>query len=89
MAALEFQAQYLAAEQQDAAAGERDVQHAPDVGDRVTTITTTGWVSDLPKMAAVLERNRPTGVNHHMAWETLTHAGVGDVGLPPITAANP
>ena len=41
----------------------------------------------LPKLAAVLPTNRPTGVNHHMVWETLTHAEVGDVGLPPITAA--
>lgn len=39
---------------------------------------------DLPKMGAVLPSNRPTGVNHHMAWETLTHAGVGAVGLPPL-----
>jgi hypothetical protein len=38
----------------------------------------------LPKMAAVLPTNRPTGVNHHMAWETLTHAEVGAIGLPPI-----
>ena len=28
----------------------------------------------LPKMAAVLPGMRPTGVNHHMDWETLTHA---------------
>ncbi len=40
----------------------------------------------LPKIAAVLPTNRPTGVNHHMAWETLTHAEVGDVGLPPVAA---
>jgi len=39
---------------------------------------------DLPKMKAVLPTNRPTGVNHHMVWETLTHAEVGAVGLPPI-----
>ena len=39
---------------------------------------------DLPNMAAVLPRIRPTGVNHHMAWETLTHADVGSVGLPPL-----
>ena len=38
----------------------------------------------LPKMAAVLPTNRPTGVNHHMAWETLTHAGMGGIGLPPV-----
>ena len=38
----------------------------------------------LPKIAAVLPTNRPTGVNHHMVWETLTHAEVGAVGLPPL-----
>jgi hypothetical protein len=40
----------------------------------------------LPKTAAVLPTNRPTGWNHQMAWETLTHAGVGDVGLPPLAS---
>ena len=40
----------------------------------------------LPKTAAFLPTNRPTGWNHQMAWETLTHAEVGDVGLPPIAA---
>ena len=35
----------------------------------------------LPKMAAVIPTNRPTGVNHHMAWETLTHGGMGEIGL--------
>jgi len=38
----------------------------------------------LPKMGAVIPTNRPTGVNHHMAWETLTHAGMGSIGLPPV-----
>jgi hypothetical protein len=28
------------------------------------------------------ERMRPTGVNYFIAWETLTHAGVGSAGLP-------
>jgi hypothetical protein len=37
---------------------------------------------NLPKMAAVLPTIRPTGVNHQMAWETLTHAEVGAIGLP-------
>jgi hypothetical protein len=36
---------------------------------------------NLPKMAAVLPTNRPTGVNHHMTWETLTHAGIGAIGI--------
>jgi hypothetical protein len=40
---------------------------------------------DLTNMAAVLPTIRPTGVNHQMAWETLTQAGVGDIGLPPVT----
>ena len=38
----------------------------------------------LPKMAAVLPTIRPTGVNHHMNWETLTHAGMGSIGLPEV-----
>ena len=38
----------------------------------------------LPKIAAVLPTNRPTGVKQHMVWETLTHAQVGAVGLPPV-----
>ena len=50
---------------------------------RITTsITASARIS--PKMAAVLPTNRPTGVNHHMVWETLTHAEVGAVGLPPL-----
>jgi hypothetical protein len=40
--------------------------------------------NELPKIAAVLPGNRPTGVNHHMAWETLTHAEMGGIGLPPV-----
>jgi len=28
---------------------------------------------DLPQVGKVIPTNRPTGVNHHMAWETLTH----------------
>jgi hypothetical protein len=39
---------------------------------------------ELPMMKAVLSEIRPTGVNHQMVWETLTHAGVGSVGLPAV-----
>lgn len=39
----------------------------------------------LPKMAAVLPTNRPTRVEQHMVWETLTHAEVGAINLPPIS----
>ena len=42
------------------------------------------WSEGVPKMAAVLPLIRPTGVNHHMNWETLTHAGMGSIGLPPV-----
>jgi hypothetical protein len=38
----------------------------------------------LPKMGAVIPGNRPTGVNHHMAFETLTHGDMGAIGLPPV-----
>ena len=37
--------------------------------------------NQLPKIGAVLPTNRPTGVNHHMNWETLTHAAIGKIGL--------
>ncbi len=33
------------------------------------------------QMAAVLVKSRHTGVNHQMAWETLTHACAGAIGL--------
>jgi hypothetical protein len=38
----------------------------------------------LPKIAAVLPTIRPTGVELHMTWETLTHGEMGDIGLPPL-----
>jgi hypothetical protein len=38
---------------------------------------------DLPLTRRLIEeRVRPTGVNYFVAWETLTHANVGAVGLP-------
>ncbi|MGB8705232.1 MAG: alginate lyase family protein, partial [Gillisia sp.] len=40
---------------------------------------------ELPYMSKVIPLNRPTGVDHHMVWETLTHGNMGKVGLPPIT----
>jgi hypothetical protein len=35
----------------------------------------------LPETSALLRVIRPTGSDHHMDWETLTHAEVGSVGL--------
>ncbi len=43
----------------------------------------------LPKMAPVILGNRPTGVNHYMNWETLTHAGMASIGLPPVQRTAP
>lgn len=41
----------------------------------------------LPLIARVIPTNRPTGAdNNHMVWETLTHGAVGAVGLPPLAA---
>ncbi|MFI5303038.1 MAG: hypothetical protein ACHREM_33530, partial [Polyangiales bacterium] len=36
----------------------------------------------LPETQAVVAKVRPSGTNHHMVFETLTHAEVGSVGLP-------
>jgi Alginate lyase len=34
----------------------------------------------------ILTRARPTGADHHIDWETLTHAELGSQGLPTIKA---
>ena len=36
---------------------------------------------DLPQTKKLLAKIRPTKSDHHMVWETLTHAGVGKAGL--------
>jgi hypothetical protein len=36
----------------------------------------------LPQNQKLLAKIRPTGADHHMIWETLTHAEVGSVGIP-------
>jgi hypothetical protein len=35
----------------------------------------------LPNTAALIAKIRPTAVDHEMAWETLTHAEAGSVGI--------
>jgi len=84
-AALEFQAQFL------------KPNDAPPVSNVVMNVHPTWEIAfnhyhnrlgkPLPKMAAVLPTIRPTGWNHQMAWETLTHAEVKDAGLPPVITA--
>lgn len=41
--------------------------------------TTMG--ASLPETQQLVQRIRPTGQTHHMAWETLTHGDIGGVGL--------
>jgi Alginate lyase len=36
----------------------------------------------LPETLKLINTIRPTGSDHHMQWETLTHAEVGSVGIP-------
>jgi hypothetical protein len=36
----------------------------------------------LPQTQQLITKIRPTGENHHMEWETLTHAEVGSIGIP-------
>jgi hypothetical protein len=82
VAALEFQAQYLAPNNVKPPENLEFNPHPTweiaynEFHDRLGM--------SLPKMAAVLPGIRPTAVNHHMAWETLTHAGMGSLGLPPV-----
>jgi hypothetical protein len=84
VAALEFQAQYLPP---NSAKPPKNLEfHTHPTWEIAYNHFHNRLGIDLPKMSAVLERIRPTGVNHQMAWETLTHAGVGAVGLPPIDA---
>src|SRR5262249_12235863 len=81
MAALEFQAQFLPAN--DASPLPANVTfHMHPTWEIAYNHYHNRKGLALPKMAVVIAKNRPTGVNHHMAWETLTHAEVGSAGLP-------
>lgn len=83
MAALEFQAQYLPPN--NAVPPKNLTFHLHPTWEIAYNEYHNRLGYDLPKMGAVILQNRPTGVNHDMAWETLTHAGVGAIGLPPVT----
>ena len=83
MAALEFQAQYLPPN--DAKPLKNLSFHTHPTWEIAYNEYHNRLGYSLPKLAAVLPTIRPTGVNHQMAWETLTHADVGAVGLPPLT----
>ncbi|WEK20242.1 MAG: DUF1080 domain-containing protein [Candidatus Pedobacter colombiensis] len=82
VAALEFQAQYLAPNKVPAP---ENLQFALQP---TWEIAYNHFVNrmgmSLPKMKAVLPTNRPTRGDHHMLWETLTHADMGGIGLGPV-----
>jgi hypothetical protein len=82
MAALEYQAQYLPPN--SAPPPEKLEFNAHPTWEIAYNHFHDRLGQRLPKMAAVLPLIRPTGVNHHMVWETLTHAGLGAAGLPPL-----
>jgi hypothetical protein len=82
MAALEFQAQYLAPN--NAKPPENLEFNLHPTWEIAYNHFHDRLGNALPEIAAVLPTNRPTGVNHHMNWETLTHAGMGAIGLPPV-----
>ena len=84
MAALEFQARYLPPNNETPP--KYVVMHTHPTWEIAYNHFHNRMGIDLPKMAAVLPTIRPTGVNHTMAWETLTHAEVGNVGLPPLAS---
>jgi Alginate lyase len=84
MAALEFQAQYLPPN--NATPPQHLSFHTHPTWEIAYNEYHNRLGYSLPKLAAVLPTIRPTGVNHQMAWETLTHAEMGAVGLPPVTA---
>jgi hypothetical protein len=79
MAALEFQAQYLAPN--SGTAPPNLSFHTHPTWEIAYNHYHNRLGYSLPKLEAVLPAIRPTGVNHQMAWETLTHAEVGSVGL--------
>ncbi len=83
MAALEFQAQYLSPN--NATPPKNLTFHTHPTWEIAYNEYHNRLGYSLPKMAAVLPTIRPTGVNHDMAWETLTHAEVGAIWLPPVT----
>ncbi len=82
MAALEFQAQYLPPN--SAPAPEHLEFNVHPTWEIAYNHLHDRLGNNLPKMSAVLPTIRPTGVNHHMNWETLTHAGMGSLGLPRL-----
>lgn len=79
MAAMEYQAQYL------------KPNNVPPPANLAFALNPTWEIAfnhyqnrkgyNLPKMKLVIPTNRPTGTNHHIIWETLTHGDMGNTGF--------
>jgi hypothetical protein len=82
MAALEFQAQYLSPNSKPAP--EHLEFNLHPTWEIAYNHFHNRLGQPLPKMAAVIPGNRPTGANHHEVWETLTHGEMGSIGLPKV-----
>jgi len=80
MAAIEFEAQYV------------EPNNVPPPPNLTFGLNSTWEVAynhfhnrmgfSLPKMGAALPLARPSEGNHHVLWETLTHAETGAIGMP-------
>ena len=82
MAALEFQAQYLPP--RSAKAPENLEFNRHPTWEIAFNHFHNRLGNSLPGIAAVIPGIRPTGVNHHMDWETLTHGDIGAAGLKAV-----
>jgi hypothetical protein len=80
MAAIEFEAQYV---------GPNNVPPPPNLTFGLNSTWEIAYNHfhnrmgfSLPRMGAALPLARPSEGNHHVLWETLTHAEIGAVGTP-------
>jgi hypothetical protein len=82
-AALELHAQYLGSAPPPSPCSGPLVAVTPDPTWEIGYNEYANRLGDaLPNTEALIQIIRPTGADHHMDWETLTHAEVGSVGLP-------
>jgi hypothetical protein len=83
MAGLEFHAQYLngARVPNWLCAGTLNAVKADPMWEIGYNAYANALGKSLPNTRAVVQTIRPTGVDHHMAWETLTHGDIGAAGL--------
>lgn len=82
-AAMEFHAQFLngAAVPGWLCGGTLDVVAAYPTWEVAYNAYANVRGTSLPRSLAVVQRQRPSGMDRHMAWETLTHGDIGAAGL--------